>query len=265
MTVSSLEPVFSSWDSEDDLRLSQDSQQLCWIKHDTSERYWTIPNYNKIWQVWDKFAHCWRVPTTFSCQTRSVLWILPGITVSLWCSKMTFTLSWCTISAVSLMIGKDKKAHFWMIMFVFLVRTILQNHANMNMMNLYEFVQLAKARWGFHKMSSLQCVSHCFRCFIDIPRELDFIADCLGAQSHRIFQIGCRAPCLAPCLAPCWGWSWGLVMSVQGCMHAQQQIEIDEIKKNGWSGGDPGWHQTIWLLYDSYDPETWAGRMAIYL
>ena len=29
-------------------------------------------------------------------------------------------------------------------------------------------------------------------------------------------------------------------MSVQGCMHAQQQIEIDEIKKNGWSGGDPG-------------------------
>lgn len=107
MTVSSLEPVFSSWDSEDDLRLSQDSQQLCWIKHDTSERYWTIPNYNKIWQVWDKFAHCWRVPTTFSCQTRSVLWILPGITVSLWCSKMTFTLSWCTISAVSLMIRKE--------------------------------------------------------------------------------------------------------------------------------------------------------------
>ncbi|CAL1140491.1 unnamed protein product [Cladocopium goreaui] len=31
----------------------------------------------------------------------------------------------------------------------------------------------------------------------------------------------------------------GLVMSVQGCMHAQQQIEIDEIKKNGWSGMNP--------------------------
>ena len=25
-------------------------------------------------------------------------------------------------------------------------------------------------------------------------------------------------------------------MSVQGCMHAQQQIEIDEIKKNGYHG-----------------------------
>ena len=46
------------------------------------------------------------------------------------------------------------------------------------------------------------------RCCVDIPRELDFLADCL-------------------------------VMSVQGCMHAQQQIEINEVKKGGYGGWEP--------------------------
>ncbi|CAJ1457207.1 unnamed protein product [Effrenium voratum] len=52
------------------------------------------------------------------------------------------------------------------------------------------------------------CALDIVRCFIDIPRELDFIADCL-------------------------------VMTVQGCMHAQQQIEIDEVKRNGYQGMSP--------------------------
>ena len=46
------------------------------------------------------------------------------------------------------------------------------------------------------------------RCCVDIPRELDFLADCL-------------------------------VMTVQGCMHAQQQIEINEVKKGGYQGWEP--------------------------
>eukprot|EP00437_Effrenium_voratum_P050463 CAMPEP_0181531500 /NCGR_PEP_ID=MMETSP1110-20121109/72135_1 /TAXON_ID=174948 /ORGANISM="Symbiodinium sp., Strain CCMP421" /LENGTH=237 /DNA_ID=CAMNT_0023662577 /DNA_START=28 /DNA_END=740 /DNA_ORIENTATION=- len=46
------------------------------------------------------------------------------------------------------------------------------------------------------------------RCFIDIPREIDLLADCV-------------------------------VLSVTGCMHAQQQIEIDDIKKNGYQGMPP--------------------------
>lgn len=52
------------------------------------------------------------------------------------------------------------------------------------------------------------CALDIARCCIDIPHELDFLADCL-------------------------------VMSVQGCMHAQQQIEINEIKKNGYHGMNP--------------------------
>eukprot|EP00933_Yihiella_yeosuensis_P057925 TRINITY_DN5804_c0_g1_i1.p1 TRINITY_DN5804_c0_g1~~TRINITY_DN5804_c0_g1_i1.p1 ORF type:complete len:251 (-),score=50.36 TRINITY_DN5804_c0_g1_i1:513-1265(-) len=43
------------------------------------------------------------------------------------------------------------------------------------------------------------------RCFVDVPEELEMAADCL-------------------------------VMSVQGCMHAQQQIEIEEVKKTGYQG-----------------------------
>ena len=59
-------------------------------------------------------------------------------------------------------------------------------------------------------------------------------------------------------------------MSVQGCMHAQQQIEIDEIKKNGWSGGDPGYpgDPRITGLQDDQvisgghreNPKTWGGE-----
>jgi len=54
--------------------------------------------------------------------------------------------------------------------------------------------------WPKPGEDSIKChpfnVSHCFRCFIDIPRELDFIADCLGAQSHRIFdRMSCAVPC----------------------------------------------------------------------
>mmetsp|Transcript_110367 Transcript_110367/g.276314 ORF Transcript_110367/g.276314 Transcript_110367/m.276314 type:complete len:334 (-) Transcript_110367:429-1430(-) len=46
------------------------------------------------------------------------------------------------------------------------------------------------------------------RCFVDIPDELDFIADCL-------------------------------VLSANGCMHAQQHIEIEHIKKQGYNGPNP--------------------------
>mmetsp|Transcript_8920 Transcript_8920/g.16023 ORF Transcript_8920/g.16023 Transcript_8920/m.16023 type:complete len:341 (+) Transcript_8920:99-1121(+) len=42
-------------------------------------------------------------------------------------------------------------------------------------------------------------------CGVDIPEELDLLADCL-------------------------------VLTVNGCMHAQQYIEIEDIKKNGYSG-----------------------------
>eukprot|EP00913_Durusdinium_trenchii_P019343 g18184.t1 len=52
------------------------------------------------------------------------------------------------------------------------------------------------------------CVLDIARCCVDVPHELDFLADCL-------------------------------VMSVQGCMHAQQQIEINEVKKHGWHGMPP--------------------------
>jgi len=43
------------------------------------------------------------------------------------------------------------------------------------------------------------------RCFCDIPDELDMLADCL-------------------------------IMSVNGCMHAQQDIEIKDIKRSGYTG-----------------------------
>lgn len=43
------------------------------------------------------------------------------------------------------------------------------------------------------------------RCFVEIPQELDFCADCI-------------------------------IMTVNGCMHAQQQVEIREIKKGGYRG-----------------------------
>mmetsp|Transcript_60837 Transcript_60837/g.144983 ORF Transcript_60837/g.144983 Transcript_60837/m.144983 type:complete len:350 (+) Transcript_60837:70-1119(+) len=45
-------------------------------------------------------------------------------------------------------------------------------------------------------------------CGVDIPEELDCLVDCL-------------------------------VMSVNGCMHAQQHVEIQEIMKNGYSGPPP--------------------------
>eukprot|EP00933_Yihiella_yeosuensis_P057926 TRINITY_DN5804_c0_g2_i1.p1 TRINITY_DN5804_c0_g2~~TRINITY_DN5804_c0_g2_i1.p1 ORF type:complete len:250 (-),score=34.80 TRINITY_DN5804_c0_g2_i1:272-1021(-) len=43
------------------------------------------------------------------------------------------------------------------------------------------------------------------KCFVDVPDELEMAADCL-------------------------------VMSVQGCMHAQQHVEIEEVKKTGYHG-----------------------------
>ncbi len=144
--------------------------------------------------------------------------------------------------------------------------------------------------------------SQMWRCCIDIPRELDFLADCWGAElkfarltsndwdflwrhdlvlvwvvpcarlsfvtlvqksckisticihlshtdhsSHRIFVYSHLTnpwkgalKHLKPAKLSS---TWGLVMSVQGCMHAQQQIEIDEIKKNGYHGWE---HLEIW-------------------
>mmetsp|Transcript_3791 Transcript_3791/g.14053 ORF Transcript_3791/g.14053 Transcript_3791/m.14053 type:complete len:271 (-) Transcript_3791:287-1099(-) len=49
------------------------------------------------------------------------------------------------------------------------------------------------------------CGLNIARCFMDIPDELDFCADCL-------------------------------IMTVNGCMHAQQHIEIQEIKNTGYQG-----------------------------
>lgn len=49
---------------------------------------------------------------------------------------------------------------------------------------------------------------HCAQCFCDVPDELEFLADCI-------------------------------VMTVDGCMHAQQHIELQEIKKTGYNGPPP--------------------------
>lgn len=46
---------------------------------------------------------------------------------------------------------------------------------------------------------------HCANCFCDVPDELEFLADCI-------------------------------VLTVDGCMHAQQHLEIEEIKKTGYTG-----------------------------
>lgn len=48
----------------------------------------------------------------------------------------------------------------------------------------------------------------CARCICDVPEELEFLADCL-------------------------------VLSVDGCMHAQQHLEIQEIEKHGYQGPPP--------------------------
>lgn len=48
----------------------------------------------------------------------------------------------------------------------------------------------------------------CAQCFCDVPDELEFLADCM-------------------------------VMTVNGCMHAQQYLEIEEIKKTGYAGPSP--------------------------
>ncbi|CAE8604636.1 unnamed protein product [Polarella glacialis] len=52
------------------------------------------------------------------------------------------------------------------------------------------------------------CAYQIAQCFVDLPDGLDLCVDLL-------------------------------VMSVQGCMHAQQQIEIEEVKKNGYQGMSP--------------------------
>lgn len=49
------------------------------------------------------------------------------------------------------------------------------------------------------------CAVDIARCFCDVPQELENLADCL-------------------------------VMTVQGCMHAQQHIEIQKIKATGYMG-----------------------------
>lgn len=49
---------------------------------------------------------------------------------------------------------------------------------------------------------------HCAQCFCDVPDELEMLADCI-------------------------------VMTVDGCMHAQQHLELQEIKKNAYSGPSP--------------------------
>ena len=72
-----------------------------------------------------------------------------------------------------------------------------------------------------------------FRCFIDIPREIDLLADCDPASRGMVFQGGSLKRCDDASLAWC---CRGVVLSVTGCMHAQQQIEIDDIKKNGYQG-----------------------------
>ena len=43
---------------------------------------------NKIWQVWNKLAHYWRVTTTFSCRGLCFGYC-QAFTLSLWRSKMT--------------------------------------------------------------------------------------------------------------------------------------------------------------------------------
>jgi len=67
------------------------------------------------------------------------------------------------------------------------------------------------------------CVSIA-RCFLDVPDELQLLADCL-------------------------------VMTVQGCMHAQQAIEIDDVKKNGYHG--PPSH-IVQIFPDSH--KQWMGQ-----
>lgn len=52
------------------------------------------------------------------------------------------------------------------------------------------------------------CAIDIARCFIDLPDELEFCADCL-------------------------------IMTVNGCMHAQQHLEIEEVKKTGYNGPPP--------------------------
>eukprot|EP00932_Pfiesteria_piscicida_P005612 SRR837773.15526.p1 GENE.SRR837773.15526~~SRR837773.15526.p1 ORF type:complete len:327 (-),score=84.88 SRR837773.15526:92-1072(-) len=49
------------------------------------------------------------------------------------------------------------------------------------------------------------CALNIARCFVDLPDELEFCADCL-------------------------------IMSVNGCMHAQQHLEIQEVKRSGYTG-----------------------------
>jgi len=57
------------------------------------------------------------------------------------------------------------------------------------------------------------CLCDCFvtiaSCFIEIPEEIKLLVDCM-------------------------------VMSTNGCMHAQQHVEIQDIKKNGYNGPSPG-------------------------
>ena len=73
------------------------------------------------------------------------------------------------------------------------------------------------------------------RCFIDIPREIDVLADCDLAACTGWEQW---ERCVELLQRHVWFCAWrrGIVLSVTGCMHAQQQIEIDEIKKNGYQG-----------------------------
>ena len=52
-------------------------------------------------------------------------------------------------------------------------------------------------------------------------------------QGGMVFQGGSLKRCDDASLAWC---CRGVVLSVTGCMHAQQQIEIDDIKKNGYQG-----------------------------
>ena len=132
------------------------------------------------------------------------------------------------------------------------------------MMNLYEFVQLAI--WPGE--DSIKChpfnVSQCVRCFIDIPRELDFIADCLGAQSHWIFH---RMPHGA---VPCAMGTVGLELrlgDVGARMHARTTADWDRWDQEEWL---VWWgprmtsdHESIWInmthITRPYDPETQRG------
>lgn len=52
------------------------------------------------------------------------------------------------------------------------------------------------------------CAVDVARCFADVPQELEFLADCL-------------------------------IMTVNGCMHAQQHIEIEHIKRVGYTSPPP--------------------------